>query len=282
MSTRNKRFYWVICLAIPCVLYACGSNASVKKPRKTDPKQELTAKDKSAEEGVADNQPAEPAAVRMDLDSLIRVSKPNFGYRFQVEGDFDGDGKKELLTEHYISQVTGKEMNKYFDDIEEYGTEVELTTYRKPFSLVSSDNPLIKDLEISKDAQLFGLKLLKNEGDLDGDGADELSYVVSWADWSSVNYWYIVSFKKGKWRELYSFEIRDYQTPYLPEYYDEQGTFLKSNKVSIPAEDTMNIRMEKELLEFKGLVKKIKPGKVQITFSNWDASEETKLVTLKK
>jgi hypothetical protein len=266
-------------LGILCFLFSCNSNSSAEKPKKViaKPKKEVATTVDSNEQEVDESE-----NVRMDLDSLIQVLKPNFGYRFQVEGDFDGDGKTELLTEHYVSQITGKEMNKYFDDLDEYATEVDLATYREPFSFVSSSNPLVKDLEISKAAQLFGLKLLKNEGDLDGDGADELSYVISWADWSSVNYWHIVSYKKGKWVTLYSFEMRDWQTPYLPEYHDENKTFLTANKVSIPLEDTLNLRMEKELLEFEGLVKKVKPGKIAVTCMNQQSDEVTKMVTLKK
>ena len=277
---RNKLllFLWMFCIG--CALFSCDSFASIKKPVKIAAKQRKKTKHQS-DEADKNTPHALTAKVRMDLDSLIRVSIPNFGYRFQMEGDFNGDGKMEILTEHYVSQVTGEEMNKYFDGIDDFATEVELAVYRKPLSLLLSSDPAIATFRISDDPQLFGLKFLKNEGDLDGDGADELSYCISWADWSSVNQWYIASYKNGKWVTLYSFEMRDWQTPYLPDYYDKEGTFLSSNKVMIPAEDTANTRMERELLDFQGLVKKTGKRKIEVQSVTFQSEALKKVVILK-
>src|ERR1035437_8306959 len=45
--------------------------------------------------------------------------KPIFGYRFQIAGDFDGDGAKEILNEHFYSKRDQKETNKYFSGIDD-------------------------------------------------------------------------------------------------------------------------------------------------------------------
>jgi hypothetical protein len=141
---------------------------------------------------------------------------------------------------------------------------------------------MIDTLRISKNAQQLGLAYLKNEGDLDGDGADELSYVINWADWSAFNHSYIVTYKKGRWLELYSFEIRDWQLPHLPEYQNVYGWFGVQGINSTLGNDTLNQRLQNELDNFSGFIKKIKNNIIQVKFINDDAEDDSVIVNLKR
>lgn len=206
--------------------------------------------------------------------------KPIWGYRFVIEGDFDGDGRKEKLTEHFESRVENKETNKYYENLADYDELVALTMQKEPYSFVTSDNLLIDTLHISTDVQQLGLSYLKNEGDLNGDGTDEVSYVVNWADWSSTNTWYIVTWKKEGWQVLYSFRIWDWQLPELPGVISQYGLFGLADKTVIPPDDIVNQQIEKELRDFDGLVKKIETNKIQIIYSNDEAEMDTIIVDL--
>lgn len=123
---------------------------------------------------------------------------------------------------------------------------------------------------------------MKNEGDLTGDGTDEVSYVVNWADWSNMNTWHIMSYKNKAWKELYSFPIWDWQLPDLPETFNNYGLFGLQDKVMVPEDDSVNLLIEQNMNEFKGLVKKIKNNQIQVIFKNEEASEDTMLVDLTK
>ena len=138
---------------------------------------------------------------------------------------FRSDGKKEKLIEQFFSGIDNKETNKFYESLLDYDQLVALTVKKDPYTFVISDNELIDTLHISSGGQLLGLSYLKNEGDLNGDGTDEVSYVVNWADWSNLNTWHIVTYKNKKWIELYSFSIWDWQLPNLPETFNQYGPF---------------------------------------------------------
>lgn len=216
------------------------------------------------------------------LKNIPENIKPVLGYRFILTGDFDGDGKKEKLIEHFYSLLDNKETNKFYDSLSNYNQLVALTEKKEPYSFVSSDNRRIDTLHISTDDQLLGLSYLKNEGDLNGDGTDEVSYVIDWADWSSWNTWHLVTYKNKKWTELYSFPIWDWQLPNLPETFNQYGLFGLEQKIINTTNDTVNKRIEKELLDFKGLVKKVKTNKIQVIFRNDETEEDTMIVDLKQ
>ncbi len=216
-------------------------------------------------------------------DTLKKVHKnytPVFGYRFIITGDFDGDGKKEKLVEHYISGIDYRETNKFYDSVSDYGDLVDLAHKKHPLSLVTCTNKSIHDLLIDDNGISFGLSYLKNEGDLNGDGTDEVSYVVDWTDWSSLNTWYIMTYRDHQWKVLYSFEMWDWQLPDLPEVFNQYGYFGRENKIMYTGNDTINGFLEKDLHDFKGLVKKIKTNKIQIIFDN-NADMETAIVDLR-
>lgn len=226
----------------------------------------------------------EASKINTNGDTLKSSSdkvKPIFGYRFIIIGDFNGDGKQEKLIEHYYSQLDNQETNKFYENLTEYDNLVERTIKKQPFSFVISDNKLIDTLNVSSHEQQFGLSYLKNEGDLNGDGTDEISYVVNSADWSNCNTWHIMTLKNNTWRKLYSFSIWDWQLPDLPGTFNQYGLMGLENKIIDSKNDTINQELEKALNNFQGLVKKIKTNKIEIVFSNKEAELDTMIVDLK-
>ena len=203
---------------------------------------------------------------------------PIFGYRFAIQGDFDGDGKQEKLTEHYINRDDGKESNKYYDGVDDYYDMVDLVIKKNPESFALSDDPKIDMLQINSGGQLFGISYLKNEGDLNGDGTDEVSYVIDYADFSNLNSWHIVTYKNKEWEEIYKFSIWDSQLPNLPSCTNQYGLFGTENKIIETSEDKAT---EKKLHEWKGLVKKLKHNKIQVIYRTDEAEEDTIVVDFK-
>jgi len=206
---------------------------------------------------------------------------PVFGYRFSIKGDFNGDGKEEILNEHFFSLITNKETNKFYKNAN-YDELVELTIKKKPFSFLSSNDNMIDTLLISENEQLLGLSFLKNEGDLNEDGTDEISYVINHADWSNMNTWHIITYQNNEWSELYSFSIRDWQIPDIPETSNEYGLFGLVGKIVDKKNDSLTAKKEQLFFEFEGLVKKTDKNKIQIIYMNDESIEETLIIDLSK
>ena len=261
-----------ITILISTLLFSCDNST-----KKTQDKKRVSHVDTLQLDSSKSRNPIEET-----LKNIPENIKPVLGYRFILTGDFDGDGKKENLIEHFYSLLDNKETNKFYDSLSNYNQLVALTEKKEPYSFVSSDNRRIDTLHISTDDQLLGLSYLKNEGDLNGDGTDEVSYVIDWADWSSWNTWHLVTYKNKKWTELYSFPIWDWQLPNLPETFNQYGLFGLEQKIINTTNDTVNKRIEKELLDFKGLVKKVKTNKIQVIFRNDETEEDTMIVDLKQ
>lgn len=191
---------------------------------------------------------------------------PIMGSRLVLYGDFDGDGLPDTLTEHFFSSIDNRETNKYYKDLD-YELLVRLNDQQFPFSFVSSSNSKIDTLRIGSES-LFGLSWLKNEGDLNGDGTDEVSYVVDLADWSSLNHCTLMTYRHHRWEVLYRFPIWDWQLPDLPQTENESGSF------GIP-DKTVGGDAAASRANFSGFIKKIKPGKIMVWFENKGEQDST-------
>jgi len=216
--------------------------------------------------------------VNAPIDTLPKT--PVFGYRFVVPGDFDGDGAQETLVEHYFSLLTGKETEKFYENME-YGDLVDTAVRKLPFSFMLSTDTRIDTLYVGREGQLLGVAYLKNEGDLNGDGGDEIGLVTHWADWSNLNTYHIYTYRKGKWDALYSFDIWDWQLPDLPGAVNDYGLFGLQGKYINAHNDSVNRLMEQELQAFPGLVRKIKTNKIRVYFRNEESMEDSMVVNLK-
>jgi hypothetical protein len=207
---------------------------------------------------------------------------PVFGYRFKIVGNFAGKNSHDTLTEHYISTIDHKETNKFYDGLS-YDSLVVITEKKKPAIILTSNNKVIKDFVISAVPQL-GLAYLKNEGDLNGDGTDEISYVINRPDWSNLNDCYIATYKNKRWHIIYEFEIWDWQLPDLPGTYNDDS-FGRIGFYVIK-DNAAEQKIEKEFNEFKGLIKKIRNSKIRIIYRHDNpengAELDTTIVDLRK
>jgi hypothetical protein len=201
------------------------------------------------------------------------------GNRFVISGDFDGDKKKEKLTEHFFSSLDNKETNKFYNNLANYDQLIALTIKKSPYSFLISENKIIDSLHIASTEQLLGLSFLKNEGDLNEDGTDEISYVIDWADWSNLNTFHLATYKNKKWIELYTFPIWDWQIPNHDGFHNNSESANKD--ITLNSSTNKIIVDKKKIKSFEGLIKKIKKNRIQIIFRNEEAEIDTMQVDLK-
>jgi hypothetical protein len=57
---------------------------------------------------------------------------------------------------------------------------------------------------------------LKNEGDLNNDGNDEVSFVVNFDDHSTVNTCLVYTYRRKQWQKLLSFSIWEWKIAEKP------------------------------------------------------------------
>ena len=122
----------------------------------------------------------------------------NNSTRFTIRGDFDGDGFEENL----------------------YETATQ----------IFSDNDELTPLQLDGD---LGVYFLVNEGDLDGDGGDEISLMTVYRDYTNINYFRIFSYTGNKWKEIFCTKVHEWDCPnYTPTKPEEMfvHTWKKKNK----------------------------------------------------
>ena len=202
------------------------------------------------------------SVINIHLKSFMVTLKPIFGYRFSIKGDFDGDGKQETLTEHYVSGLDNKETCKFYSNLD-YDQTIELAEQKEPLSYFSSSTNKVDSLFISSTSQLFGLALLHNEGDLDGNGTDEISYVIDYADWSNLNSCHIMTFTKSGWNELLKFDIHESNIPEAPETSASYGLFGVDGIQHYENNDTLNRQLEEQLKKFS-YIRKVKKNVIEV------------------
>lgn len=162
------------------------------------------------------------------LDSLAAIvkSKPIWGSRMTVMGDFDGDGTQDTLFERYISRLTGKETNKDYDwSGNELGDgccdwlfyKQRWIAEKDPLVRLVSKNPKIKPFDVEGGGAQNGFDYLKNAGDLNGDGTDEIAYYIYDVDMSMMNSCALATYKNGKWKEVHHWDIME------SDFFYEQG-----------------------------------------------------------
>lgn len=115
-----------------------------------------------------------------------------------IEGDFDGDGKQEALRLR-ITDERGTVLSK--EAVQ--ARLAENMSWVGEGELVCT-NPLVPELVVG--GGCIGLVSLINEGDLDGDGAEEISLVKDWAT-SLIRDMEVYSLRKDAWALRTAFMI---------------------------------------------------------------------------
>ena len=145
-------------------------------------------------------------------------------FKSVLVGDFNGDNLQDTLNEFLISSINHKSID-VIPKIE-YDSLVNYIHKLEPSLSFQSSNKKIPNLNLTKTAS-FGVFYAKNEGDLNGDGCDEISVVVDWADWSQCNSCQIYSLKKNEWIQIGQFDVREWQ---LERDSDFNGFIVKNEK----------------------------------------------------
>jgi len=101
-----------------------------------------------------------------------------------ITGDFNGDGKKDSLMLENFELLLQQHVNYKIDG----------------FSFVFSDKT-ISNLDVSGNLQY----IIKNEGDLDGDGGDEIGFLYGWYTSGCRNY-NVFTLKNNQWENLIEVE----------------------------------------------------------------------------
>ena len=190
--------------------------------------------------------------VTLEDNAIQEYSFINDTTLLYLTGDFNGDGIKDTLYEHYFSKTLNKEVPVPHSngDLDLADSIIGKVYDLAPISFMTCSNNKIDTLYFSNSSPLFGLYYIKNEGDLDGDGGDEISFILAWADYSTTNECYIISYKKGRWVNLYSFPTWEWAA-------DEQ-------------------------MDKGGLIKKLSTNKIEVNYRTDEADQATKIVDLSK
>lgn len=125
-----------------------------------------------------------------------------------IIGDFNGDGKIDELKENLVSKINNKSIDALPDL--DYDSLLVLIHEMKPVLSLISTAKNIPNLILTKEVS-FGIFSVKNEGDLNQDGTDEISVVIDWADNSMCNTCSVYSLQKNKWIEFAKFDVREWQ-----------------------------------------------------------------------
>ena len=131
-----------------------------------------------------------------------------FGDRYSIVGDFNGDRKVDTVFESYISSLTNKETYKKQNTVD-LENNLDLIIKKLPVTRLYASIPRVDTFIVTKEAQQIGLFHFRNLGDLNEDGKDEIGYAINWSDNSNLNHYHIVSIIDNKFKEIFSFNINE-------------------------------------------------------------------------
>ncbi len=199
----------------------------------------------------------------------MEPSNEILGHRFRVVASLGTEGLPDTLLEHFCSGHDHSEVAKYVADLS-YDSLVSRAFRLDPEIFVTSTNEGLDTLFIRKGGGAFGLAILMNEGDLDGDGRDEIGYVLDNADWSNTNTYVVVSYRNDAWTELFRFAIWDWQLPNLPDAEREYGIIGQTGRHVHEVDGSMSS---------VDLVLPVRPGLVKVIGNVGEATLDTMELT---
>lgn len=196
-----------------------------------------------AEAPVSDSE-----VMRVRAEFLLKISKPEMGYRFVIRGDFDGDGKPETLLERFTDSLYINEAAKYYvsnDTTFEYEDVLFLNGYYNRKSFIEW-----KEKNLKLEGGHLGFHYIENCGDLNNDGKDEILLLRQWGDYSNLNTAHIYTYHNGKWEEIYKTPVWEWQFPLTPSVSMIPGLF-GNFQVGTTDNAAADLKLEKELKAFR-------------------------------
>ena len=162
-------------------------------------------------------------SLKIKADSLLGKSTPIMGYRFVIWGNFDGDKVPDTLIERYTDSLYQTETPKYYtsaDTTFEYTDILFLNSYFSYKSFIEW-----KQKKLRLPGGHLGFHYIENCGDINDDGKDELLIVNQWGDFSNTNTAYFYTYTNGKWEEIYTTPVWEWQFPPTPSASMVPGLF---------------------------------------------------------
>ncbi len=186
-------------------------------------------------------------SLQMANDSLLATVTPVMGYRFVIQGDFDGDGSAETLYERYTDSLYFDEAPKYYDSkdtTDVYNTAISLNFYYQRESFLEW-----RQRNLKLPGGHLGFHYVENCGDVNNDGKDEVLVLCQWADFSNINHVQIFTLNDGKWKEIYTAPVWEWQFPPTPSVSMVPGMF-GSFQVGFTNSKANDALLEKQLKAF--------------------------------
>lgn len=227
---HQMRFNYVLLIAL--FIVAC-------QQKKTD--ENTTFIDELPKEKEDNSTPAKEASNQGN-----KIGEPIWGYRFVLVGDFNGDQIQDTLIEHFVDAQTKAETNKFFENLDILNYQGDEMLDHQIYSYMLTNTLAIDTFPYTSD---LGIMYGETIGDIDGDGGDEIGVVQYHADYSSVNTYSIYTYKNA-WKLYYSFEVRDWEFPDLPEYNTVYGLFGAMGKTLV-SDSSQNKKIEQELKVYR-------------------------------
>nr|WP_322625257.1 hypothetical protein [uncultured Flavobacterium sp.] len=186
--------------------------------------------------------------MRIKAESLLKISRPEMGYRFVINGDFDGDGKPETLLERFTDSLYVNEVPKYYisnDTTFQYEDVLFLNRYYNRQSFL-----YWKDKKLKIKGGTLGFHYIENCGDVNADGKDEILFVEQYDDYSNLNTAHIYTYNKGKWEEIYKTHVWEWQFPLTPSVSMIPGLF-GNFQIGTTEDANADVQLERELKAFR-------------------------------
>ncbi|MCC6460689.1 MAG: hypothetical protein IT260_09495 [Saprospiraceae bacterium] len=190
-------------------------------------------------------------------------AQPIWGYRFRVAGDFNGDGRIDTLAEYFRDSLNRFEIPKCYEGMD-YMDLWHIMAAKQPAVGLQSSHPSIPPFVPASASNSLGFVYVHNEGDLNGDGTDELGYVVGWLDASSLNTCHILSLRANRWEELAHFRVREWAIPPLPEVALSYG-FMGADGISTnTTNERLNRQRDRALRQFSFITGRTRKGVIRV------------------
>lgn len=151
-------------------------------------------------------------------------------FRFIIKGNFSGSGQEEILHEEILDIKTKKSLPKLYESNADKQRAVDKIRNNPAYTAIVPKKGSLPREEKLNDAPSMGFLYLRNEGDLNGDGKDEVAYVTDWADMSSKNFCKVISYNHGEWVSLAEFSIDETVLPAKPLYSSHSSKTSSEDK----------------------------------------------------